>query len=202
LEWLRLKSKSTKKTWKNGSVYKCDNRAGSDFDKDSAGYFIPVEVGSLSESNPQIVYTGGQCWTTATFTYSQTGTSNDIGDVIVTVDVEKAKSLWCKDWFFFATTEFYHVESFRVHGTHTIKFANLGTNAKIDVVKNGIKIYMMCDGYIDTFISAFHMVEAFVGGLGTNPDKKIFGSHVPPYMEKANIDFLHDLMGMEFVERN
>jgi hypothetical protein len=44
---------------------------------------------------------------------------------------------------------------------------------------------MFCDGYIDTFI----------GGLGTNPDIPFFGSHVPEYMENANLHFLNETMG-------
>lgn len=101
----------------------------------------------------------------------------------------------------FGTTEFFHVENIFRSGKHTVKFTNLSPDAKADIAKNGIKVYMFCDGYIDTFISVLHMAEAFVGGLGTNPNKTIFGSHVPEYMEKANINFLNELMGIEFVER-
>lgn len=56
---------------------------------------------------------------------------------------------------------------------------------------------MFCDGYIDTFISAFNTVLAFVGGLGTNPDLPFIGSHVPEYMEKANLKFLNNTMGYQ-----
>jgi hypothetical protein len=53
---------------------------------------------------------------------------------------------------------------------------------------------MFCDGYIDTFISVFRSVEAFLGGLSTNPDLPIIGSHVPEYMELANVEFLKSTM--------
>jgi len=54
---------------------------------------------------------------------------------------------------------------------------------------------MFCDGYVDTFISVFNTVLAFVGGLGTDPNVPFWGSHVPEYMEKANVKFLNDTMG-------
>lgn len=57
-------------------------------------------------------------------------------------------------------------------------------------------MYMFCAGYVDTFVSALNTVLAFAGGLGTDPDVPIFGSHVPEYMEKANLEFLKGLMGL------
>jgi hypothetical protein len=61
---------------------------------------------------------------------------------------------------------------------------------------------MFCEGYIDTFLSVWHFLLAFVGGLGTNPYLPIIGSHVPEYMEKTNIKFLKDSMGYEMEVRN
>jgi hypothetical protein len=60
---------------------------------------------------------------------------------------------------------------------------------------------MFCDGFIDTFISAFKFVMCFLGGLGSDPLKPIMGSHVPLYMEKANIKFLNETMGYLLEER-
>lgn len=66
-------------------------------------------------------------------------------------------------------------------------FKNISPNAKADIKQNGVRVYMFCAGYVDTFISVFHSVEAFLGGLGTDPTIPVFGSHVPAYMEKANV---------------
>lgn len=41
----------------------------------------------------------------------------------------------------------------------------------------------------------------FVGGLSADPNLPIIGSHVPPYMEKANVDFIRETMGWEMKER-
>jgi len=183
-------------------IYKCDNRNQEEYDPTDVGYFVPVNVGALSNDNNKIEFTNGLCFKSITFSYTQTGSGEDIGDVTLTVDTEKAESLFCKDWFFFATTELYHVETFRSRGKHTIQFKGLTEDAKIDIRRNGVRVYMFCDGYVDTFISVFNTLLAFVGGLGTNPDIPVFGSHVPEYMEKANVAFLKELMGYELVERD
>jgi hypothetical protein len=56
-----------------------------------------------------------------------------------------------------------------------------------DIRRNGVRVFMFCDGYIDTFLSVFHFALQFLGGLGTNPWLPIVGSHVPDYMVNANI---------------
>jgi len=61
---------------------------------------------------------------------------------------------------------------------------------------------MFCDGYVETFISVFKTLLAFVGGLTPNPDGgPIKGSHIPLYMENANLEFIKDTMGWELEER-
>ena len=47
----------------------------------------------------------------------------------------------------------------------------------------------------------FTTMKAFLGGLTDHPHWPIIGTHVPPYMEKANLDFLREAMGIEYEER-
>jgi len=94
------------------------------------------------------------------------------------------------------------VETITEAGIHTITFENLDEDALIDLNFGGLKVYMFCDGYIDTFISAFKMILCFVGGLGVDPTAgPIKGSHVPEYMEKANVEFFNVAMDWQLVER-
>lgn len=142
------------------------------------------------------------CFESLTFTYTQTGNENDIGDVTITVDAEKPKSLFCKDWFLFGNTEVQHVETFYFTGKHQITFKNLSPDAKIDIQRNGLKIFMFCDGYVDTFMAVFNTMLAFVGGMGIDPNAgPLWGSHIPEYMEKENVKFLNDTMGYELIPR-
>ena len=120
----------------------------------------------------------------------------------MTIDAKRPKSVFCKDWFFIGNTELQHVEVIFKRGTHTITFTNLDENALADIQKAGFKIYMFCDGFIDTFISVFKTVLCFLGGLGDDPNAKIFNSHVPEYMVKGNVQFLNITMGYELVERD
>jgi hypothetical protein len=77
-----------------------------------------VTVGNINTENAIVTYTGGRCFQNIKFSYAQSGDSNDIGDVTLTIDTEKAQSLFCSDWFFFGTNEMYHIESFYLSGNH------------------------------------------------------------------------------------
>ena len=119
----------------------------------------------------------------------------------MTIDTESADSLFCKDWFMFGTAEVQHVETFYLSGKHQIVFKNLSPDAKADIKENGFHVYMFCDGYVDTFISAFNFALQFLGGFGTDPNTPIFGSHVPEYMVEANLAFLNHSMNLALEER-
>lgn len=120
---------------------------------------------------------------------------NNVDQVTVTVTTSNPKWALCHDWFFFGTTEFFHVDNFFFSGAHEITFKNLDRDGDIDILHNGIQIYMFCDGYVDTFISAFKTILAFVGGISDDPTDPIWGSHVPYYMEVVNVEFLNETMG-------
>ncbi len=120
---------------------------------------------------------------------------------MLTIDTESADSLFCKDWFLFATSSLQHIETFYLSGDHQITFANLSPDAKAEIAESGIHVYMFCDGYVDTFISVYNSALCFLGGLGTDPNQPIFGSHVPDYMEKANVLFLSEVMGYNLTVR-
>ncbi len=50
-------------------------------------------------------------------------------------------------------------------------------------------------------MSLFHTLEAFVGGISDHPLVPFIGSHTPAYMEKANLDFIYETMGLEIEKR-
>lgn len=60
---------------------------------------------------------------------------------------------------------------------------------------------MFCDGYIDSFINVLKTLQAFIGGIGVDPNLPIIGSHVPEYMEKANLEFLNETLGYDLQPR-
>jgi hypothetical protein len=92
------------------------------------------------------------------------------------------------------------VEGFYFEGDHTLNFTVPG-NGRIDLEYGGLKIWHFCGGWGQTAMSVFHTLEAFIGGLSDHPKEPIIGSHTPPYMEKANIDFIEASLGYRIEER-
>ena len=93
------------------------------------------------------------------------------------------------------------METFYLSGKHSITFKDLDADAMAEIIDSGIRVYMFCSGYAETFISVYNSALCFYGGLGTDPNDPIYGSHVPQYMEDANKKFLSELMNFDFVER-
>ena len=96
----------------------------------------------------------------------------------------------------FGNTEFVHFEQYwgQFKGKHVLTFNMPSSEEQTDIAFGGVKVYGFCDGVVNGLKSLIRTLEGFIGGTSDNPDKPIFGSHVPPYMEKTNIEFLHDVM--------
>lgn len=184
-------------------IFTCDNRGNvNPYGPDDAGFFIPVNVGPLNADQSSITYTNGKCFKNIKFSFGEALSADEsTGDVTITVDTEGSSSLFCSDWFFFATTSLQHVETFYLSGNHEVTFKNLTSDTLNEIREEGLRVYMFCDGYADTFLSVYNTALAFVGGLGTDPNVPIYGSHVPDYMEDANVKFLSSLMGYNLTMR-
>jgi len=72
--------------------------------------------------------------------------------------------------------------------------------AKADVKFGGINAFGFC-GNIDEIESLLNFSKFFLGGLSYHPSWPIIGSHVPEYMEIANVAFLKESMGIELEKR-
>ncbi len=70
-----------------------------------------------------------------------------------------------------------------------------------DVGFGGIKAFGFCEGIIPEIESVWNFAKAFLGGITDHPRLPVIGSHVPPYMEKANVTFLSESMGLVLEER-
>ena len=66
---------------------------------------------------------------------------------------------------------------------------------------NGIRFFSFCQGFWSSFKSVLKTLTLFLGGFSTNPNLPIIGSHVPKYMEKANIQFLEEFVNFTQIER-
>jgi len=95
----------------------------------------------------------------------------------------------------FATPNFVHFENYfgAFHG-NTLTF-NMPTEIEqADIAFSGVRTYGFCHGIVKEFEGLIRTLEAFLGGLSDHPSLPIIGSHVPAYMEKANIQFLSEVV--------
>ena len=205
LKQAKLQTKVNKERMADNKIYTCGNRGNvNPMSPDDPGAFIPVNVGSLNAQRNSITYTAGTCYKNIQFSFTQTGdgSNGESADVTLNISTTQAQSLFCTDWFFFATSSLQHIETFYLSGNHQITFKDLSPVALAEIQKSGIHVYMFCDGYANTLMSVYNSALAFYGGLGTDPNEPIYGSHIPDYMEKENVLFLSELMGYNLTERD
>jgi len=156
--------------------------------------FFPVYNDYINDSNSHVTFEG-RC-----FDFDVTYKAVDSNHFDLLINTSNKKSTLCYDNVFFGNTEIQHIESFYFKGAHTISFT-IPEDGHVDLEFGGLKMWHFCGGFKDTFISVFHTLEAFIGGLSLHPNLPLIGSHTPPYMEKANIDFIQAGMGFEIESR-
>jgi len=66
---------------------------------------------------------------------------------------------------------------------------------------SGLQVFNFCESAVDEIESLFNTLKMFIGGLSDHPDWPIIGSHVPEYMEKANVKFIKEGLGIDLVAR-
>jgi len=150
--------------------------------------FFPVYNDFVNSRHPHVTFTGN-C-----FDYDVQFEQIDFGHFNLHITTSNKHSTFCYDNVFFGNTEIQHVEGFYFEGDHTLSFT-VPSNGRVDMEFGGLKIWHFCGGFVTTFISLFHTLEAFIGGLSLHPNIPVVGSHTPPYMEKANLDFIEAGMG-------
>lgn len=152
-------------------------------------------IGNISAKTPDLTFTG-RCFDFKVHYENRTESSFDI-----VVTTSQKKSLLCKDYIFFGNNELRHIDLYFEGGDHRITF-QLPAEAIVDFDFNGLQIFQFCSGIEEEAISLFHTLEAFVGGITDHPLLPYIGSHTPAYMEKANLDFIYETMGLEIEKRD
>lgn len=158
--------------------------------------FLPVFSAQVSESNPVSTYKG-HCFDEISFEYVKVSDT----EFDVNVTTSGRSSTLCKDVIMFANTEIAHFEVFFFEGDHKLTFQMNTPEAEADAGFGGIKAYAFCEGVVDDIQSLFTTLKAFVGGISDHPHVPYIGSHVPPYMERANVEFIKEALGTELQER-
>jgi hypothetical protein len=179
-------------------IPKCNQRPKPD---GAGDYFslLPVFMGQLINSGDTAEYTDGVCFSKVKMflEYNHLDDEGNFHEVDLHVVLSDKKSMFCSERFFFATTEKYHYEKFWRATHHIIRFKNLSEDDKLDIKAEGVRLFDFCDSIGSTLVSLVKTLKLFMGGLGANPSLPIIGSHVPAYMEKANIEFIKENLNIE-----
>lgn len=181
----------------NGSLYKCQD---STHDPDDYFQFLPVFAGSLKQDHQELKYSG-QCFQDVTFDLEYLPNAENPTSVKVHINAKNKRSLLCREHIFISTATRHHIEPLFLARKHVIEFKNLDQDDFDDIKFEGLRMYFFCHGIHDEFISIFNTLKLFVGGLGDNPKYPVIGSHVPAYMEKANVQFLSEALDWNLQER-
>jgi len=157
-------------------------------------------VGVMKREQQTLTYSG-QCFEKIDIRMEYLPNAENPTSVKVHIDTSGKKSLFCKENLFVTTSMRHHIEDLFLPRRHELTFMNLHKDDFNDIKTDGMIVYMFCHGIADSFISVFNTMKLFLGGLGADPKWPIIGSHVPAYMEKANVKFLKDFTGWELKER-
>ena len=176
-------------------VYTCANR--NPYGDDTTGLsFLPAFGGAVTPTNTTVSFEG-TCFSEITLEYKPV--SDTAFDVTVTTANPKKKL--CSDVVMFANTEIQHVEVFFFKGTHTMHFETKTQEAQDDMKLTGINAFNFCETAVESIESLWNTLKMFVGGVSDHPKWPIIGTHVPKYMEQANVKFIKEAVGHELVER-
>ena len=115
--------------------------------------------------------------------------------------LSEPKSMFCTEAILLGTTEKYHYSTFYRAKHHVVHLKNFNEDDKLDLSAEGVRIFEFCEGAGKTIISVMKTIKLFLGGLGLNPKIPFFGSKVPRYMEKANVDFMYKHLGVVMEKR-
>lgn len=186
------------KLLKGENIMKCTD---PDHIKKDDFQFLPVFVGSLFNSSQVIEYEG-TCFKSLKFHMDFKPDQAHADTIQITLEATGKKSALCREAIFFSTTERHHIEHFFFAKKHVITMKNLHEDDFIDLNISGFRLFLFCDGPVDSFLEVFNTIKLFVGGLGSNPKYPFIGSHVPEYMVKENVHFVAEALGWQMEKRD
>lgn len=116
--------------------------------------------------------------------------NNNINTIEVEVIASGRRTELCTETYVFATAARFHVHNFILRNRHKFTWKNMNENEYNNVITWGIHIFRLCDTIAHWAPDLIKTVEAFVGGIGTNPKIPFFGSKPPMYQQRINVDFI------------
>jgi len=180
--------------------FSCEQRKINKLDPEYAApfYFLPALKARVLPDEKVVEWSNG-CF--AKNTAQITKFTKE--EMIVAISHSEKKHWFCKDTYLVSTYD-YNFLHFSFSYQKTIVLKNL-TDDQFETIKmNGIKFHTFCQNLRQSLGSIYKTVKLFLGGISDNPNTwtTFFSSHVPQYMETANIEFLTELAKFELKKRN
>jgi hypothetical protein len=163
----------------------CDGHIDSS--KPNFYYFLPSTLAVLKKEGDSFQYSN-KCFTHNVATLEKLSKK----ELIIKIVSSDAKNLFCKDDYWFSSSNIHRVESIFFKGEHHIKFSNLSQDDLDEISTTGFRLFGFCNGFF-TFLNSFFMsLKLYIGGLGKDPSAilPILRPSVPENMEKENVEFL------------
>eukprot|EP01097_Dermamoeba_algensis_P000740 TRINITY_DN1261_c0_g1_i5.p1 TRINITY_DN1261_c0_g1~~TRINITY_DN1261_c0_g1_i5.p1 ORF type:complete len:568 (-),score=130.75 TRINITY_DN1261_c0_g1_i5:76-1779(-) len=155
--------------------------------------FIPEFITKVVPDSPAQKWSS-PCFTdtSAKTTYTQKGA--DLS-VTVTLLLEKPSSLFCNDYYLFATMSEFTIKPFLLRGEHTVEltFKNLTDADKFDLMSNGVRVFRFITGEAEAIESLYDTVMLFLPAL--------LNQGVPEATAEANLRFLESYAGITMESR-
>jgi hypothetical protein len=166
-------------------------------DPTSVFMFLPELSGTLSPSSPTASWEG-VCF--KSIEGELVWDEDNLEQTEIHLTLKDAKSAFCNEYLMMGNTGVQEIQSYFLHGKKKITMKYPSDNARLDTAYNGFTMYTFCEKPKYVFASILKTLTAFVGGLTTHPKIPVVGSHVPEYMEKANIEWMSSF-GYDMVKR-
>lgn len=159
--------------------------------------FLSLTVAKLTE-DMQKVENESFCFKKVRFYFVK----DSYNDLTLFVSSHGKKDLACTDTYMITSGGTYHFVTVAIPGVQMVSFKNLVADDVEFIQLNGLQIFRFCDSVINFIPNILLTASLFIGGLGLNPDIPFFGSHVPMYMQKMNVEFIKHGTGYQWLPRD
>eukprot|EP01097_Dermamoeba_algensis_P000742 TRINITY_DN1261_c0_g1_i7.p1 TRINITY_DN1261_c0_g1~~TRINITY_DN1261_c0_g1_i7.p1 ORF type:complete len:600 (-),score=151.32 TRINITY_DN1261_c0_g1_i7:101-1849(-) len=155
--------------------------------------FIPEYIAQVTPQSPSVSWSA-PCFTQSSAKAVAVQNGADV-QVKVTLVLEKPSSLFCYDYYLFATMSGLTLDTFLLRGEHTVElnFKNMTEADKYDLTTNGVRIFRFIAGEPEAVESLYQTAMLFVPAL--------LNQAVPEATQQHNLNFLSSYAGLNLEKR-
>lgn len=123
--------------------------------------------------------------------------------ISVKISAKTKKEKTCVEFMLISTGKTTKYKFLFLSGNHFIDFpiSELSENELKFIENEGLFILRSCDEFKNTLKNIIMTAKLFIGGWGQSPLMPIFGTHIPKFQKKANIDFIEKNSGYKWQTR-